>query len=104
MIQVAVFYPQQEGGTFDEKYYLEKHIPLVKDRLTPRGLVRTAEYKGVSAADPSQPPQYAYVGFLYFNTVEEVHEAFKAEGRQVMGDTPNYTNIKPIIQINESLG
>ena len=104
MIQVAIFYPQQEGGTFDEKYYLEKHLPLVKERLTPRGLLRTEEYKGVSAPDPSQPPQYGYMAFLFFNTIEEVHQAFMAEAHDLMGDIPNYTNVKPVIQISETLG
>ena len=103
MIQVSVVYPQQDGSTFDEKYFLEKHMPMLRQRLTPREMVRDEVYKGVSGPDPSQPPTYVFAAYLYFNTVEAVHEAFKAEAREVMGDIPNYTNISPIIQISESV-
>jgi hypothetical protein len=33
--------------------------------------------------------------------VEEVHEGFKASGREIMGDIPNFTDIKPTFQISE---
>jgi uncharacterized protein (TIGR02118 family) len=103
MIQVSIFYPQQDEGAFDENYYMETHIPLVRDRLTPRGLLGVDVYRGVSAPNPSQPPQYGYMCYLYFNTVDEVHQAFMAEGHDLMGDIPNYTNVKPAIQISETL-
>ena len=104
MIQVSILYPRQDDGAFDEVYYLEKYMPLVRERLTPRGLLRDEVCRGVSAPNPSQPPQYVYTCSLYFNTVEEVHQAFMAEGHDLMGAIPNYTNIKPVIQINETLG
>ena len=44
------------------------------------------------------------MAFLFFNTVEEVHQAFMAEAHDLMGDIPNYTNLKPVIQISETLG
>ena len=103
MIQVSILYAQQDDGAFDEKYYMEKHMPLVRERLTPRGLRRDEVCKGVSAPDPSKPPQYGYMCYLYFDTVEEVHQAFMAEGHDLMGDIPNYTNVKPLIQISETL-
>ena len=103
MIQVSVVYPKGGGSTFDEKYYLEKHVPMVKERLTPKGLVKAEVYRGVSGPDPSQPPTYVFAAYLYFNTVEEVHQAFMAEAHDIMGDIPNYTSINPIVQISESV-
>jgi uncharacterized protein (TIGR02118 family) len=35
MIKVGVFYPNNQGSKFDMKYYLEKHIPLVRQRVGP---------------------------------------------------------------------
>jgi len=104
MIRVLVLYPQEEGSTFDHAYFMEKHLPMVKERLEPLGLLRIEVDKGISATDPNAPAPYSVMNSLMFNTVEEVHQAFMAEGRAVMGDTPNYTNVKPIIQINEIVG
>ena len=33
MIKVSVLYPRQDGAKFDMKYYLDKHIPMVKQKL-----------------------------------------------------------------------
>ncbi|MDA1229048.1 MAG: hypothetical protein O3A33_13995 [Chloroflexi bacterium] len=41
------------------------------------------------------------IGWLTFNTVEEVHGAFAAHAAEIMGDVPNYTDIEPQIQISE---
>ena len=35
MIKVGVFYPQKDGSRFDMKYYLEKHIPMVRQKIGP---------------------------------------------------------------------
>ena len=103
MIRVSVIYPNQPGSKFDLNYYTEKHIPMVKERLTPLGLIRVEVDKGISAPDPNAPAPFIAMGHLIFNSVEEVHEAFKATGRELMGDIPNYTDIQPQIQISEML-
>lgn len=104
MIRVSVLYPYEEGAKFDNTYVLEKHIPMVKEQLEPRGLVKIEVDRGISAADPNAPPPFVAANQLYFNTVDEVHQAFMAAGRQVMGDIPNFTTIKPQIQISEIVG
>lgn len=104
MIRVLVLYPHEEGATFDHTYFMEKHLPMVKERLEPRGLLRIEVDKGISATDPNAPPAYSVMNSLMFNTISEVHQAFIAEGRAVMGDIPNYTNTNPTIQINEIVG
>ena len=101
MIRVMVLYPNEPGAKFDFDYYANKHLALALDKLSPRGLVRASWNKGISSADPSAPAPFVAVGELEFSTLEEVHEAFKVVGREVMGDIPNYTNIKPQIHIGE---
>ena len=101
MIRVTVSYPNEQGKKFDWSYYTETHLPLVHRHLDPMGLVRTEVDKGISGPDPTAPASFVAVAHLIFNTVGEVHEAFKAAGRAVMGDIPNYTDINPTIQISE---
>ena len=101
MIRVLVLYPNQSGSTFDHEYFTQKHIPMARQRLEPLGLVRVETEKGISAADPNAPAPFVAVAHLTFNSVEAVHSAFQAVGREVMGDIPNYTNIQPQVQISE---
>lgn len=101
MIRVSVLYPNQLGKKFDHKYYMEKHGPMVGRLLRPHGLVRAEIDRGISAADPNAPAPFLVVAHLFFNSVDDVHKAFRAVGREVMGDIPNYTDIQPQIQISE---
>ena len=103
MIKVTVMYPNEEGKNFDMDYYVNKHIPMVVDLLTPGGLIRGEVEKGISGTDPNSPPMYVAVGCLYFSAVEEVHAAFSTHGRAIMGDIPNYTDIKPRFLIGETV-
>ena len=101
MIRVTVLYPNQAGKKFDHKYYMEKHLPMAGRQLRPHGLVRAEIDRGISAADPNAPAPFLVVAHLFFNSVDDVHKAFRAVGREVMGDIPNYTDIQPQIQISE---
>ena len=104
MIRVTLTTPNEPDKKFDWDYYLGTHIPLVHAELDHRGLVRVEIDKGISAADPSAPAPALAALHLIFNTVEEVHTAFIAAGRPLMGDIPNYTDIKPTVQISEMVG
>ncbi len=101
MIKVTVLYPNEEGKKFDFAYYTGTHIPMVVDLLTSMGLGKVEIEKGVSAADPSAPAPFVCVGHLHFNTTDEVHEAFKTHGHEIIADIKNYTEIKPTFQISE---
>ncbi len=101
MIKVSFLYPNEEGKNFNMDYYTGTHMPLVHQRLDSMGLLRSEIESGVSSADPNAPAPFVAVGNLYFNTADEVHEGFKTHGRELMGDTANYTDIRPQIQISE---
>ncbi len=101
MIRVTVAYPNEPGKKFDWDYYLNTHGPLVNEQLNGRGLLKLEVDKGISSPDPSEPAPFVAIAYLTFNTVEEVHEGFKASGREIMGDIPNFTDIKPTFQISE---
>lgn len=101
MIKVSFLYPNEADKRFDLDYFTGTHMPLVHRRLDDMGLLRSEVERGVSAADPNAPAPFIAVGNLYFNTADEVHEGFKTHGRELMGDTANYTDIRPQIQISE---
>jgi uncharacterized protein (TIGR02118 family) len=103
MIRVSVLYPNQPGSKFDQTYYFEKHVPMAKQQLGLHGLVRAEIDKGISAADPNAPAPFVAIAQLFFNSVEDVHQAFREVGRQVIGDIPNFTDVRPQIQISEIL-
>ncbi len=104
MIRVTVSYTNEPGKKFDWDYFVGDHMVIVHRELDHRGLVRVEIDKGISAADPNAPAPFIAAAHLIFNTVEEVHAAFIAAGRPVMGDIPNYTDIPATIQISEMVG
>ena len=103
MIRVSVSYTNEPGKRFDWDYFTGAHMEIVHRELDHRGLVRVEIDRGISSPDPNEAPPFIGVAHLIFNTVEEVHAAFMAAGRPVMGDIPNYTDIQPTVQISEML-
>ena len=103
MLKVTVLYPNEEGKKFDHGYWTTTHLNLVQSLLGPMGLVNGEMEKGVSGTDPNAPAPFVAEAHLYFNTVEEVHAAFTNHAGAIMGDIPNYTDIKPMFQISETL-
>ena len=100
MIKVGVFYPQTAGGRFDMKYYLEKHIPMVRQKIGP-ALKNVAVEQGVAGGTPGAPMTYSVICHLSFDSVDAFQNAFAAHAPSIMGDLPNYTDIQPIVQISE---
>jgi len=100
MIKVGVFYPSNPGGKFDMKYYLEKHIPMVKQKCGP-ALKNVAVEQGVAGGQPGAPITYSVIAHLSFDSVDAFQSAFGPNAPQILGDVPNYTDIQPIVQISE---
>ena len=103
MIKVSILYPNSPDAKFDFDYYLTTHMELVRSRLGPMGMIGDEVMKGVGSGAPGEPAPFTTICHLFFNSEEEVHKAFGAHAKEVMGDIPNYTNIKPQIQISEVL-
>ncbi|HKV05286.1 MAG TPA: EthD family reductase [Candidatus Acidoferrales bacterium] len=100
MIKVGVFYPQSEGSKFDMKYYLEKHIPMVRQKIG-SALKSVSVEQGLAGGSPGAPITYVAIGHLTFDSVDAFQAAFGAKAPEIMADVPNYTNIQPIVQISE---
>jgi uncharacterized protein (TIGR02118 family) len=99
MIRVSVFYPNSAGATFDMAYYTSKHLPLLQKRIaTCKGV---SADKGLAGGTPGSQPTYIAIAHLLFDSVEAFESGFAPHASEILGDVPNYTNTRPILQINE---
>ncbi len=98
MIIVTVVYPKTAESHFDLDYYLQKHIPLVKARIT--GMESIRIMRGTGALDGGRPG-FEMIALLHFSSLERMRDALAAHGQEIMGDIPKFTDIQPLIQINE---
>ena len=102
MIRVAVMYPKTDESTFDMDYYLTKHMPLVQERLGGSGLVGIAVDEGIGGGMPGEPPPYAAIGILVFDTIEHFSSGMRVHGAELMRDIPNFTNVQATIQVSQA--
>ena len=100
MIKVSVLYPHSEGKKFDMKYYCEKHMPMVRQKLG-SACKSIAVEQGIAGGAPGAPPTYVAMGHIYCESAEAFQTAFGPHAAEIMADIPNYTPIQPIIQISE---
>lgn len=90
-------------------YYLQKHIPLVRERLTPRGLLRIDLEEGLAGGAPGTELPYYLIGSLTFDSLEDLQRAMAMHGEELIADISNYTNqpaqmlISRVIQAEESM-
>jgi uncharacterized protein (TIGR02118 family) len=100
MIKVSVLYPNGEHVRFDMDYYMNKHMPLVQDRLG-AACKKVEVEEGLSGAAPDSPPPYRAVCRFLLDSVDAFQAAFGPHADEIMGDIPNYTDIEPIVQIGD---
>ena len=101
MLRVSVLYPKQAGGKFDFDYYLKTHIPLAQ-KLVGKALKRVEVYKGVGGAGGA-PETYVCSASLFFDSAQAFEKAFGPVAGQVMADVPNYTNLQPVVQLEDQV-
>ena len=100
MIIVSVLYPNGPGSKFDLDYYLQRHVPMVQQRLG-AALKRVAVERGLAGGAPGAPAPFLAMAHLYFDSVEAFQSAFGPHAGPILADVPNYTNTTPVIQIGE---
>ena len=100
MIKVSVLYPNTAGSRFDMPYYLNKHIPMVQEKLG-AALKGTSVEQGLGGVQPGSAPAYMAMGHLLFDSTEAFQQSFGPHSAAIVGDIPNYTNSQPTIQVSE---
>ena len=101
MIRVAVLYPNTPGATFDYTYYAREHMKLVQKKLGKMGLVKVEIDKGIGVTPLGSTLPYITVGYLYFNTLDDLKKASIPMSGELNGDIPNFTNVQPQVQVSE---
>jgi len=102
MIRVTVLYPAGDGQTFDMNYYLKTHIPLYQKRMG-AAMTDVRVEQGISGGTPGSAAPYVALVHGTFESVQTFETAFAPHAAEILGDIPNYTNIRPVLQISEVL-
>jgi uncharacterized protein (TIGR02118 family) len=90
-INCTVLYPNDDDATFDMKYYLAKHMPLVLEKFGPHGMQSYSVLEFQPGGDGAKP-QYSVQATLVFDKAESVGKAVEAAGKPVFGDVENFSN------------
>lgn len=102
MIKVSVMYPNGPDARFDTAYYVDQHMPMVKKRMGDYCKYYTVE-RALASGTPDANAPYIAMGHLFCDSVEDFQAGFGPHTHEIMGDIPNYTNQKPVIQMSEIL-
>jgi uncharacterized protein (TIGR02118 family) len=103
MIKVSVLYPNDEGAKFDMAYYVDKHMGMVQ-RVLGSAMLKFEIEEGISGAAPDSRPTYRAAVHMYFASTEAFYAAFGPHAKAILGDVPNYTDVRPITQISAVVG
>ncbi|MDD5410325.1 MAG: EthD family reductase [Methylobacter sp.] len=104
MIKISILYPNNKGSRFDMSYYIDTHMPLSIGLLsTHSGFKGVSVERGLGGALPGTDAAYIAMCHYLFNSAEDFMAAFTPHAAVLQGDMSNYTNIEPIIQVNEVL-
>lgn len=101
MISLTLLYLKTADSQFDADFYFDKHLPLVRERLTSLGLMGIDAEQGLAGGAPDSPPSYSVITRLNFNSVEEMQNALAVHGAELIGDIPNFTDVQPLMQISQ---
>jgi uncharacterized protein (TIGR02118 family) len=103
-IKVSILYPNRPGGRFDFRYYVDEHMPRSIELLSAHpGFESVSVERGEGGAEPGSAAAYVAMCHFGFRSVEDFLAAFMPHAAELQGDMPKYTDIQPVIQINEVL-
>ncbi|HEY2559273.1 MAG TPA: EthD family reductase [Caldimonas sp.] len=100
MVKISVMYPYSVGARFDHDYYRERHVPFVVQRMGPACKAHSID-KGLTGGRAGTPPLYVAACHVVCDSMEAFDAAFGPSAREIAADTPNYTDIKPLMQVSE---
>lgn len=100
LFKVVILYPGGTGKTFDMDYYENKHMPMMAGFLG-QNLQFYEIDKGISGRTGKDEAPFVAVGYFYIKNVAEYNQAIAQNRDVVVNDLKHYTNIQPVVQINE---
>lgn len=104
MIKISILYPNSKGSRFDLRYYVETHMPMSIGLLsTHPGFKGVSVEHGLGGGIPGTDAAYVAMCHFLFDSIEDFMAAFMPHAAVLQGDMPNYTDVEPVIQVNEVL-
>ena len=99
-VTFMAMYENEENSKFDIDYYTNQHMPLVK-KLWGSKLLNVKIVKGIGGLET--PPKYQIIAILEVESESALHELIRTHGAELSSDFPNYSDVKPTIQISENV-
>jgi uncharacterized protein (TIGR02118 family) len=100
LFKITIMYPNSEGAKFDMDYYQKTHMPLVAGFLGDNLKYYEIE-QGLSGRSSADRPTYLAIGAFYVQDTATYNASVARNREVILGDIKNYTNLQPLIQINE---
>ena len=100
MVRVSVMYPNSASAKFDMAYYLDRHLPMVRNLLG-GALKGMSADEGLAGGQPGAPAPYVASVHMMFDSVDAFQSAFGQHSEAILADIPNYTNTQPTVQISQ---
>lgn len=94
---VTIVYPNKADARFDFDHYLQKHIPMAKALFGQGFRIQ----RGVQAAAGGTIPFVCLLTIEIESTEKFLSTITGERGAELLADMPNYTNIEPVVQIDE---
>lgn len=100
MVRVTAFYAHSEDAQFDWNYYVNKHLPLVRELLGSKLLGMEVD-RGLHGVAAGLPPMYIAMARLDFESQEVLQQLMLNVVPKIVADIPNYTSVALQIQVSE---
>ena len=93
-------YPDAEDAYFDMDYYTNKHIALVKEACGD-AIKECSVDQALGGGGPGSEAPYRVIARLSVESMDDFLKYVAPNDPVFAAGVPNFTNIKPVIQINE---
>jgi uncharacterized protein (TIGR02118 family) len=93
-----VMYPTGPDAHFDAAYYRDRHMPMVKNLMGDYCQSYTID---TALASSAADAPFIAMGHLYCESMDAFNAGFGPHAAEIMGDIPNYSNQKPVLQFSD---
>lgn len=100
LYKISVLYPNGDDKNFDMDYYEKVHMPMVAGFIG-KNLKFYEIDKGISGRTPDDKAPFVAIGSFYVRNITEYHQAIAKNRDAIVNDFKKYTNIMPVVQVNE---
>lgn len=102
MPAISFLFPNHPGARFDMDYYLGTHMPLAIHLMSRQIGFRTVVVeRGVRGMSADADVTYLALCHFTFDSVKDFNIAYAAHAERLNADMRNYTDIMPVVQVNE---